>query len=817
MLRKTCIAAIWLAALASGALAAELNVPGDYATIQAAVDAAAVGDEVILAPGVYVGIGNNRVDYLGKDITIRSLNRDPDEVSINGVGFFRGFLFQNGETEAARLEGVTVRDCAAPSVGIPEGLGGGVFINGASPTIVNCVFVNCDADRGGGVFASGEATFEDCEFGRLGEGNSATISGGGLFVVSGNDATILNCSFVDNSSTFGGGLLIESSDSIVQGAEFRGNSAIWFGGAIDIIGGSRAVIEDCVFENNASENFGGAIDVEESAPTIRNCFFGDPNEAAPGNTAGGRAGAIYFFQTDTVEGTSLIENCQFIGNSTQFGGAIYTENSSPDIIGCVFGSETQTTPRRNSANGSGGAIFVFDDSGPRIRDCAFFGNAASVDGGALYSFSSAPLVENCDFGDAASSGLGNFATGRGGAVYNFQSDGAEYRNCRFLANRGTCGGAVVNEQSSAEFFDCAFGASGSSTARNTAIDCGGAVYTFSSSAPKFTRCEFFENLASSDGGAALAVSGSRNTFLKCAFDGNRAKIGGAISCRGSDAATPVIACKFSGNEADRGGAIDIADGASAEVITSLIRSNTAVGDPLDLVTRFGGGGVAFTDSSGEIINCTIVANESNAIGPSNGGGGLLSEESDVVVANTILWDNTSVTSAGGEESQVFFGGVAPAVSFTLIQDISGLDSESNLGANPNFRDPAAFDYRLGAVSPAIDAGDNLAVPLDNEDLDEDGDTLERLPLDVDGRPRFVDGPGSASSGSGSGQAPIVDMGAHETSLCIADINGDGVVDAFDLAGLLGDWGESGAGDLNGDGGVNAFDLSILLGSWGPCP
>ncbi|MFO0826665.1 MAG: hypothetical protein U0572_00820 [Phycisphaerales bacterium] len=47
----------------------------------------------------------------------------------------------------------------------------------------------------------------------------------------------------------------------------------------------------------------------------------------------------------------------------------------------------------------------------------------------------------------------------------------------------------------------------------------------------------------------------------------------------------------------------------------------------------------------------------------------------------------------------------------------------------------------------------------------------------------------------------------------ADLNGDGNVDAADLAVLLGAWGTSGPGDLNGDGAVDAADLALLLGAW----
>lgn len=48
----------------------------------------------------------------------------------------------------------------------------------------------------------------------------------------------------------------------------------------------------------------------------------------------------------------------------------------------------------------------------------------------------------------------------------------------------------------------------------------------------------------------------------------------------------------------------------------------------------------------------------------------------------------------------------------------------------------------------------------------------------------------------------------------ADLNGDGVVSAPDLATLLGQWGGPGSGDLNGDGVVGGPDMAVLLSSWG---
>jgi hypothetical protein len=46
-----------------------------------------------------------------------------------------------------------------------------------------------------------------------------------------------------------------------------------------------------------------------------------------------------------------------------------------------------------------------------------------------------------------------------------------------------------------------------------------------------------------------------------------------------------------------------------------------------------------------------------------------------------------------------------------------------------------------------------------------------------------------------------------------DLNGDGVIDAADLALFFQYWGLPGIGDIDGDGTANGFDLTILLGAW----
>jgi len=54
------------------------------------------------------------------------------------------------------------------------------------------------------------------------------------------------------------------------------------------------------------------------------------------------------------------------------------------------------------------------------------------------------------------------------------------------------------------------------------------------------------------------------------------------------------------------------------------------------------------------------------------------------------------------------------------------------------------------------------------------------------------------------------------SACVADINGDGIVNGADLATLLTQWGTNGPADFNNDGIVNGSDLALLLTNWGDC-
>jgi hypothetical protein len=81
-----------------------LHVPGDHATIQAAIDASAAGDEVMVAPG----IDSERIDFLGKGVAVRS-SGGADATSIDGSGSVGSVVrCLSGEGPDTVLEGFTI-------------------------------------------------------------------------------------------------------------------------------------------------------------------------------------------------------------------------------------------------------------------------------------------------------------------------------------------------------------------------------------------------------------------------------------------------------------------------------------------------------------------------------------------------------------------------------------------------------------------------------------------------------------------------------------------------------------------------------------
>jgi serine protease len=158
--------AMYLALVPQPAFAADLRVPGTFPTIQAALDAAAPGDTVLVDPGVYT----ENLDFHGKDVRVQSTGgaaattiavAGGTAVTIGPAGALVGFTVTGareffGAAMAVSGAGTLVQgnvfDGNTQSAG---GYGAAIGGNVASPVIDGNVFRNnsCDTQFLSGVVA----------------------------------------------------------------------------------------------------------------------------------------------------------------------------------------------------------------------------------------------------------------------------------------------------------------------------------------------------------------------------------------------------------------------------------------------------------------------------------------------------------------------------------------------------------------------------------------------------------------------------------------------------------------------------------------
>lgn len=205
---RTAIAAwaILLIAGIEGAGAAIINVPADQPTIQAAINAAQAGpivfDEVVVAPGTY----NEKIEFLGKAITVRS-SGGPNVTIIDANGTGSTVTFDDDEQNDSILTGFTITGGTGTSNGIDGFEGGGIYCFLASPTIRRCIVTGNTASGPGGAGGGMSCFFAsprviNCLF----YDNTAQVSGGAVFNESGSASFFVNCTIGDNTAIQGGGI-----------------------------------------------------------------------------------------------------------------------------------------------------------------------------------------------------------------------------------------------------------------------------------------------------------------------------------------------------------------------------------------------------------------------------------------------------------------------------------------------------------------------------------------------------------------------------------------------------------------------------------
>jgi hypothetical protein len=190
-----------------------------------------------------------------------------------------------------------------------------------------------------------------------------------------------------------------------------------------------------------------------------------------------------------------------------------------------------------------------------------------------------------------------------------------------------------------------------------------------------------------------------------------------------------------------------------------------------LSNRGSGGGIYMWGSKPVLVNCLITGNTSENRGPAissilsqpviinsticnnYASGGMIydaihiSNSSNFVIINSIVEGRIrgfgSVAAIAAIQNSIIYGSGGSTNWNTLF----GIDAGGNQDVTVIHTDSVNGNYRLMDCSPGLDTGSTHLLPKDDYDLDYDGITNELFPIDIEGRPRVVNG--------------TVDIGAYE--------------------------------------------------------
>lgn len=295
--------------------------------LQAAINAVANNGIIELPAGTYTApAGGFHITDAGKSFTIRAAA--PGSVVLDGGGVNPIFRYYNNSSYnySVVFEGLTFRNGYTAT----DGYAGGISIERASATFVNCVFEN-------------------------NRGRQGTAGGGAMFIT-------------------------QSSKVLILDSSFNGNNAINYGGAIALEFGSLGYIHNSIFTGNRTNlpgHFqfaaGGAIHVGNSTLRVSNSTF-------TANEAGYVGGGIYAIgQWNQAGSDVIVANSLFSANRAQNDPSV---NPGVPTEGGAFHAEDKTTARiyfsrfiNNSAM-TGGGVNLYR-AVVEVNDSTFLGNQAT--------------------------------------------------------------------------------------------------------------------------------------------------------------------------------------------------------------------------------------------------------------------------------------------------------------------------------------------------------------------------------------------------------------------------------------------------------
>ena len=403
--------------LLSSALAATLEVPQDYPTIQAAIDEAVSGDFVEVYEGTYtedlvvdvdieIGADGGQVEIIGAHVVSENLR-------LSGLDFTgKGKPCFQVTAEELSIAMSQIVGCSGAIVATGTDLYlQGVSMNG-----------NSSYDGPGGVdLVDGSLLILDSEI----SGNNTTYGTAGAIAVVG-EVTVESALFSGNAGYNGAGALQVTGDLSVSDSTFSDNGTTYGPGGAVVVTGGDAFLQDAGFRANRGYNGGGCLAARSGGLEVVSTTFEDCT------TTYGTGGAI-----DWTDGTALVLDGVVAthASSQTGGGLVFAEGSSVEIRSSTFHNGSCTY-------GSGGGVHV-DATTADLHLLWFENNTAPDAGGGLYVDADQTTLTNSVF-------YANTTTYTGGGAY-VAGNLAEVVNNDFLENVGGHADNVGFDAQYAEF------------------------------------------------------------------------------------------------------------------------------------------------------------------------------------------------------------------------------------------------------------------------------------------------------------------------------------------------------------------------------